>query len=376
MPKEEIHWRRRRGVVVATWRRRLVKIETLLPLGKLDPGLRAAPASPRDIRTLADDARRAEALGYDGVLTDETKDDPFIVMALAAQATTRVGLATAVAVAFPRSPMITALSAWSLQRLSQGRFTLGLGSQVRGHIERRYGMAWSAPGPWLREYVQALRAIWDCWQNGAKLEFHGAHYKLSLMVPLFAPPPLEHPHIPVELAAVNPYMCRVAGEVADGIRAHPIATPRYIAEVMLPAVRNGAAKAGRDLAGFTMCAMPLVATAPDRRGLAERVRDVRARVAFYASTPAYVGVFDHGGYGEAARRLQALARAQRWEDMPEIVDDAMLDAYAVIGTHDEIATKLHARYGAVATALEFAIPLADAGDEAALRGLLDQLRRG
>ena len=141
------------------------------------------------------------------------------------------------------------MTAWTLQRLSGGRFTLGLGSQVKGHIERRFGMSWSAPGPWLREYVQALRAIWDCWQNGTKLDFRGEHYKLNLMVPLFTPAPIEHPQIPVELAAVNPYMCQVAGEVADGIRAHPIATPRYIAETMLPAVQRGAAKTGRDLVG-------------------------------------------------------------------------------------------------------------------------------
>src|SRR5262249_10947485 len=138
--------------------------------------------------------------------------------------------------------------------------------------------------------------------------------------------------------------CRVAGEVADGIRAHPIATPRYIAEVMLPAARQGAAKTGRDFAGFTLCAMPLVATAPDRAALADRVRDVRARVAFYASTPAYLAAFETQGCGEVARALQELARAQRWEEMPALVDDEMLDAYAVIGTHDEIAGKLEQRY--------------------------------
>jgi probable F420-dependent oxidoreductase len=351
-----------------------VKIETLLPLGRLDPGLRAA-AAPRDLGAIAEDARRAEALGYDGVITEETKEDPYIVMALAAQATSRVSLATAVAIAFPRSPAVTALSAWTLQRLSGGRFTLGLGSQVKGHIERRYGMRWSAPGPWLREYVLALRAIWESWQTGAKLDFQGEHYKLSLMVPLFAPPPIEHPRIPVELAAVNPYMCQVAGEVADGIRAHPVATPRYIAETMLPAARQGAVKAGRDFAGFTMCAMPLVATAPDGARLADRVRDVRARVAFYASTPAYIAAFDGEGYGEVARTLQGHARAQRWAEMPALVSDEMLDAYAVIATHDEIAAKLKARYGHLATALEFAIPLADARDEATLRGLLASLKQ-
>ena len=230
-----------------------MKVETRLPLGKLDPGVRATAAS-LDIRAVAEDAHRAEALGYDGIITEETKDDPYIVMALAAQATSRVSLATAVALAFPRSPTVTAMTAWTLQRLSGGRFTLGLGSQVKGHIERRFGMGWSAPGPWLREYVQALRAIWDCWQNGSKLDFRGEHYKLNLMVPLFTPAPIEHPQIPVELAAVNPYMCQVAGEVADGIRAHPIATPRYIAETMLPAVQRGAAKTGRDLSRALRCA--------------------------------------------------------------------------------------------------------------------------
>jgi probable F420-dependent oxidoreductase len=350
-----------------------VKIETLLPFGKLDPGVRASEAL-RDLRTVADEARRAEALGYDGIITEETKDDPYIVMALAAQATTQVSLATAVAIAFPRSPTVTALSAWTLQRLSGGRFTLGLGSQVKGHIERRYGMQWSAPGPWLREYVQALRAIWDCWQNGTKLDFRGEHYNLSLMVPLFAPPPIEHPHIPIELAAVNPYMCQVAGEVADGIRAHPIATPRYIAETMLPSVRKGAVKAGRDLAEFSMCVMPLVATAPDRASLPECIRDVRARVAFYASTPAYILAFEHEGDGDVARNLQGLSRAQRWDEMPDLIGDEMLDRYAVIGTYDEIAAKLRARYAGLATALEFAIPLADPADEARLRELLAELR--
>src|SRR5260370_41622435 len=162
------------------------------------------------------------------------------------------------------------------------------------------------------------------------------------MVPLLAPAPIDHPRIPVELAAVNPHMCQVAGEVADGIRAHPVATPRYIAETMLPAARQGAAKMGRDFAGFALCVNPLVATAPDRARLAERIRDVRARVAFYASTPAYFAAFDSEGHGEVARLLQGHARAQRWAEMAGLVSDEMLDTYAVIGTHDEIAAKLKA----------------------------------
>ena len=351
-----------------------MKIEALLPLGRLDPGVRSA-AEPRDIRAIASDAARAEALGYDGVIVEETKDDPFIALTLAAQATQRVTLATAVAVAFPRSPAITAMSAWTLQRLSGGRFTLGLGSQVRGHIERRFGLKWSAPGPWLREYVRALRAIWDTWQNGTKLNFEGEHYRLSLTVPLFTPAPLEHPHIPIELAAVNPYMCQIAGEVADGIRAHPLATPGYMRDVMLPAARDGAAKAGRDLAGFDLCAMPLTATAPDAASLAERVRDVRARVAFYASTPSYAAILEHEGHGEVGRHLQQLARSQRWEEMPALIDDAMLETYAVVATHDEIAGKLRARYAGLATAIEFAIPLVPDSDETRLHTLLAELRR-
>jgi probable F420-dependent oxidoreductase len=351
-----------------------MKIETLLPLGKLDPGLRAA-AAPLDITTVVDDARLAEALGYDGLVAEETKDDPFIVLALAAQATTRISLATTVAIAFPRSPTVTAMTAWTLQKLARGRFTLGLGSQVKGHIERRYGMRWSAPGPWLRDYVGAVRAVWDCWQHGTQLDFDSEHYRLNLMVPLFAPAPIEHYPIPIHLAAVNPYMCQVAGEVADGIRAHPVATRRYIADVMLPAVRNGAAKAGRDFTAFALCAKPLVATAPDRAALEERIRDTRARIAFYASTPAYLAAFETQGYGEVAHTLQSYSRAQRWEEMPAFISNEMLDAYVTIGTYDEIAGKLRERYEGVATHLEFATPVTNDTDRDRLRGLIESLRR-
>jgi len=351
-----------------------MKIETQLPLGNLDPGLRAA-ATGLDLARIGEEARLAEALGYDGIVSEETKDDPFIVLSLAAQATERIGLATGVAIAFPRAPAVTALTAWTLQRLSKGRFTLGLGSQVKGHIERRYGMAWTPPGPWMRDYVGALRAIWACWQDGGtRLDYDSEHYKLSLMVPLFAPPPIEHPQIPIQLAAVNPFMCQIAGEVADGIRAHPVCTPRYIEEVMLPAAKKGAAKTGRDFSRFEMAAMPLIASAPDQKGLEVRVRDVRARIAFYASTPTYLIAFESQGYGEVARSLQSYSRAQRWDEMPAFISDEMLDHYAVVGTYDEIAEKLNRRFDGVASHLEFAIPVADEADKAALRELLQSLR--
>lgn len=351
-----------------------MKIETQLPLGNLDPGLRAS-AGGLDLARVGEEARLAEALGYNGIVSEETKDDPFVVLALAAQATQRIGLATGVAIAFPRAPAVTALAAWTLQRLSKGRFTLGLGTQVKGHIERRYGLSWTPPGPWMRDYVGALRAIWECWQNGGtRLDYQSRHYKLNLMVPLFAPPPIEHPRIPIQLAAVNPFMCQVAGEVADGVRAHPVCTPLYIEEVMLPAARKGAAKTGRDFSKFEMAVMPLIATAADRAGLDARVRDVRARIAFYASTPTYLIAFDSQGYGEVARNLQAYSRAQRWEEMPGFISDEMLDYYAVVGTHDEIAQKLNDRFAKVASHLEFAIPVAGEADKATLRDLLKRLQ--
>jgi probable F420-dependent oxidoreductase len=350
-----------------------MEIETLLPMGKTDPGLRA-PEMPLDLAAVGSDARLLERLGYDGIVFEETKDDPFVLVTLAAQATTHLKLATAVAIAFPRSPTITALSAWTLQKLSHGRFTLGLGSQVKGHIERRYGMTWSAAGPWMREYIQAVRAVWDCWQNGTPLNFAGEHYKLSLVVPLFNPGPIEHPRIPIHLAAVNPYMCRVAGEVADGLRPHPVCTPKYIREVMLPAVRKGAAIGQRSLAGFRIAMKALIATAPDRDALAAKMEDVRARVSFYASTPAYRAAFAAHGLGTLADELKELSRAQRWDEMPRHISDDVLHTYAVVGTYDEIADKLATRYGDIVNSLEFSIPAANDNDQHRLSAIARRLQ--
>ena len=251
-----------------------MQLETLLPLGKVDPGLRP-PDTPLDMATVADNAQLLERLGYSGLVVEETKDDPFVIMALAAQATKTLQLGTAVALAFPRSPTVTAMSAWTLQKLSKGRFALGLGTQVKGHIQRRFGMQWSAPGVWMREYVAAVRAIWDHWQNDAPLNIQGEHYNINLMVPLFNPGPIEHPNIPIHLAAVNKVMCRVSGEVADGIRPHPVCTPSYIKNVMLPEVRVGTTRTGRSLSDFRVCMKPLVATAATHEELVPKVRDAR-----------------------------------------------------------------------------------------------------
>ena len=350
-----------------------MRLETLLPLGKVDPGLRT-PDQPLDIHSVADNARLLEDVGYSGMACEETKDDPFTILALAAQATTKLNLSTAVTIAFPRSPTVMAMNAWTLQKLSRGRFTLGLGTQVKGHIQRRYGFKWSPPAPWMREYVKAVRAVWDCWQNGTPLNVQGEHYNLDLMVPLFNAGPIDHPNIPIHLAAVNKIMCGVAGEVADGIRPHPVCTPSYIAEVMLPAVRAGAGKVGRDLDDFRVCMKPLIATAPDEEKLEAKVRDARARIAFYASTPGYRAAFDHLGLGDLADECKELSKAQKWEELPEFITDDILHQFAVIGTHEEIGTKLIERFGALVTDVEFSIAVTNDKEKEALRKLASDIQ--
>jgi probable F420-dependent oxidoreductase len=351
-----------------------VRVETLLPLGKVDPGLRT-PETPFDITTIDQQARLVEELGYDRLVFEETKDDPFVVLAAAARATTTLRLGTSVSIAFARSPTSMALTAWSMQRLSGGRFALGLGSQVRGHIERRYGLGWRPPAPWMRDYVLAMRAVWRTWQERVPLAVDNEHYRLSLMVPLFDAGPIHDPDIPVLLAAVNPMMCAVAGEVADGLRPHPVCTPSYIAGVMLPAVRKGADRSGRSLAGFTVNMKPLVATARDEARLAPKVRDARARIAFYASTPRYRAAFEHVGLGTLADEAKALSKAQRWEELSQMIDDETLERFVTIGTYDDIGTRLQERFGSVVTHCEFSVAVADDQDREALAAMVAELQR-
>ncbi|MFE5284868.1 TIGR03617 family F420-dependent LLM class oxidoreductase [Nocardia sp. NPDC056611] len=345
-----------------------MRLETLLPLGKVDPGLRA-PDIPLDIWSVGDNAKLLESIGYGGVVVEETKDDPFTILTLAAQATETLRVGTAVAIAFPRSPTVMALHAWTLQKLSRGRFTLGLGTQVRGHIQRRYGVAWAPPAPRIREYVHAVRAVWDCWQNGTPLNVIGNHYNLDLMVPLFDAGPIDNPAIPIHLAAVNPRLCGVAGEVADGVRPHPVCTPSYIRSVMLPAVQQGAARAGRDLSEFRVAMKPLVAAARSEEELISKVRDARARIAFYASTPGYAAAFEHLGLEALAAEAKILSKAQRWEALPLLIDDETLETFVTIGTYDEIGQKLVNRYGDVVTDIEFSIAIRDDEDRNTLQEL-------
>jgi probable F420-dependent oxidoreductase len=350
-----------------------VKIESLLPLGKLDPGLRE-PDVPLDPTAFAAGAAQAEALGLDTVLVEETKWDPYQLLALGASTTTRIGLATSVAMAFPRSPTVTAMSAWTLQRLSGGRFVLGLGTQVRGHVRRRFGMEWQPPAPWMRDTVGAIRAVWRCWQERVPLRFESDHYDLSLMVPLFDPGPIEHPDIPIHVAAIGPNMCAVAGEVADGVRLHPICTPRFIDECIKPGVARGARSAGRDPAAIELCMKPLVATAPDATALDRVAETVRARVAFYLSTPAYRRVFELHEWGAPAEQAAALSKAGRWDELTAVVDDEMLHTVATVGTHATIADQLRERYRSRVDRIEFSIPVHTTDDADTLRHLLAAVR--
>ncbi len=333
-----------------------MQLETLLPLGKVDPGTREA-AVPLDIHRVGENAKLLEDLGYFGLAVEETKDDPFILLSIAAQATTKLMLGTSVAIAFPRAPAITALSAWTVQKLSHGRMLLGLGPQVKGHIERRYGLKWSPPGPWMREYVNAVRAIWDCWQNGTPLNVTGEHYNLNLMVPLVNPGPIAHPDIPIHFAAIGPVMSRISGEVGDGVRIHPVSTPRYIEEVMFPQIRTGAAKSGRSLDKFDILMKALVATGATDEELEIQIGDARSRIAFYASTPSYAPPFNQIDLEALAVECQALSRAKRWDELTGLISDEVLEQFCVIAKHDQIAQRLDERFGHLATHIEFSIPV-------------------
>ncbi len=344
-----------------------------MPLGKLDPGLRE-PDTPLDIREVGGLAATAESVGLDAVLVEETKDDPFQLLAVAAGPTDRIGLGTSVAMAFPRSPTVTAMSAWSLQKLSGGRFILGLGTQVRAHMTRRYGYDWHAPAPWMRDTVNAIRAVWNTWQTGEQLAFTSDHFDLDLMVPLFDPGPIGHPEIPIHIAAIGPNMCGVAGEVADGVRLHPVCTPHFIDSEMKPAVAKGAARSDRDPSTVEWCMKPLIGTAATEAELARVVDTVRARTAFYLSTPSYRRTFAAHDWLDLAEQASVLSRQQRWDELPDLVHDEMLHTVATIGTHDQIGGLLRERYAGRVDRIEFSIPIRGPEDAERFQQILTEVR--
>jgi probable F420-dependent oxidoreductase len=317
---------------------------------------------------LAAAARRLEELGFDGILSAETAGhDPFFPLLVAAEHTERIGLRTGVAVAFPRSPMVVAQMAWDLQRFSVGRFRLGLGTQVKRHNERRYGVPWTAPpGPRMREYLLCLRAIFQTFQNREQPSyFEGEHFRFTMLTPVFSPPPIDHPEIPIHIAAVNPYMSRLGGELADGVFAHPVCTPEYIREKMIPVMEEGARRAGRSLSELEIIGAPIIVTARDAAEMARERKLLKRRVAFYASTRTYHPVFEVHGWNDLGMRLHAMSLENRWDEMVELIPDEMAEVFGTIAMADEIGERLKERWGDVLTTMSLPtdLPLETPEDE-------------
>ena len=317
-----------------------------------------------DWRQCGPAAARAETDGYDAVTMAELAHDPFIPVAMAALATTRIQLATSVAIAFPRSPMIVANLAWDLAVHSGGRFVLGLGTQVRAHNERRFSVPWISPAPRLGEYVQALRAIWRCWETGEKLDFAGRFYNFSLMTPEFSPKPAGLPMVPVTIAAVGPEMQKTAARICDGVNLHGFATRKYIDQVIQPALHAELEKSGRNRENFQITGGGFIATGPDAAAVKAAAEPVRRRVGFYGSTPAYHGVFEIHGLKELGVKLHQASRRGEWGAMAAMVPDEVLDLFCVRASYDKLPDAIAERFGGVSDAvhLEF-LP----GDDARTR---------
>jgi len=300
---------------------------------------------PRDARVTFPALERA---GYDGAFSFEAKHDPFLPLAVAAEHTTRIQLGTAVAIAFARNPMTLANLGYDLQVLTGGRFLLGLGTQVRPHIERRFGATWSHPARRMREMVQAIRAIWASWEGQGELRFEGEFYRHTLMIPAFNPGPNAYGPPPIYLGGVGARMIEVAGEVADGFIAHPFATRKSLREYVVPALERGLARAGRRRADIQVVGATIVVTAEREDELARVRRAVKKQLAFYGSTPAYRPTLDCHGWGDLHPELNRLSKAGRWDDMTDLIDDALLDAVAVVRPRAEVAAALIERLGGLA----------------------------
>jgi probable F420-dependent oxidoreductase len=307
-------------------------------------------------RKVAEVTQRAEAAGFDGIMSAEIANDPFIPLAFAALASERIQIGTAIAVAFPRSPMVVANTCWDLHTQSKGRFVLGLGTQVKGHNERRFSVPWTAPVPRIREYVEALRAIWRTWQTGTPLHYEGQHYRFTLMTPEFSPPKNDLPPIPVTIAAVGPAMLKVAGRVCDGVRLHGFATRKYLEEVAIPQVMDGLEASGRDRKTFEFWGGGFIATGADEAGVQKAIDEVRYRVAFYGSTRSYHGVFALHGWDDLGMKLHQMSKQGKWSEMAKEVPDEVVRTFAACGTYGEISKAIEARFGGLADSIALGFP--------------------
>ena len=302
---------------------------------------------------LAKEAQRAEAIGFDGFCVPEVTGDPFIHAAMATRATSKIHARTAIAVAFPRSPMVVAAQAWAIQVNSGGRFGLGLGTQVKGHNERRFSTPWKAPRSRMVEYVKALRAIWRCWELGEPLDFRGEHYQFTLMTPEFTPPKSELPMVPVYLAAVRPKMIESAASVADGLRLHGFCTKKYLEEVIQPAIDRGLQASGRPRSELDVCGGGFIVTGPDEAAVARGREFVRYRVAFYGSTRTYEPVMALHGWQDLAATLHHMSKTGQWKEMAAQIPDEVLDEFGVFVTHDALPSAIEARFGGFSDTVEF-----------------------
>ena len=300
---------------------------------------------PRDARKTFP---RLEELGYDGAFSFEAKLDPFVPLAVAAEHTRRLRLGSAVAIGFARNPMNLASVAHGLQTLSGGRFVLGLGSQVRPHIEKRFGMPWSRPAARMREMVLAVKAIFACWEGRAELDFRGEFYRHTLMIPAFDPGPNPFGPPPVFVGGFGPRMTEIAGEAADGFFGHPFTTRKSLLELTLPSLERGLAKAGRSRADLEVICATMVVTADDEAAFERSRLAARKHLAFYGSTPAYLPTLACHGWDALHRDLNRMSKAGRWDEMAELIDDEILETIAVVGARHEIADKLRARLTGIA----------------------------
>ena len=292
-------------------------------------------------------ARQAEDDGADAVTASELKHDPFAPLAFAAMATERVALVPSVAIAFPRSPMVIANQAWDINRHSKGRFVVGLGSQIKAHNERRFSTPWIAPAARLGEYVESLRAIFNCWENGGKLSYQGKYYNFSLMTPEFSPGPQGFGIPPIAMAAVGPLMLKTAARVADSVRLHSFATRDYLEQVVRPMLAQELAANGKSFENFEISGGGFVATGPDAATVKAEAEKVRYRVAFYGSTPAYRSVFDLHGVGDLGVKLTEMSKQGQWNQMAAQVPDDVLDLFVARATYDDLPAAIEKRYGGI-----------------------------
>ena len=306
---------------------------------KINTGLPA-----HDLNAVGTSAKAIEDGGFTGVSTQENRQDAFLPLAVAATHTESLELRTSIAIAFSRSPMVAANLSWDLQRASKGRFTLGIGSQVKGHNVRRFSVPWSAPAPRMREYVQSLRAIWDCWTNGTALDYQGEHYQFSLMTPNFTPEPCEYGTPKVQIAAVGPVMMKVAAEECDGVMLHAFCTGKYLREVILPRLNKGLENSGRRREDFEISGGGFVVTGADDEAVSKMFEWVRMRVGFYGSTPSYWPVFEQHGWEDLGFKLNDLSKKGQWEQMTNEVSDDIVNEFCAVGRFDQITDKIRCRF--------------------------------